>query len=497
MKSIYSANEAKAIDTHAIQTVGIPSMVLMEKAAMSAAAVLAGRETKEMRILCVCGTGNNGGDGIALARILHEMGYSAAFTVIGNTDRMTEETKKQLAIAVGCGVPYLSPAAITEGRFDVMADGIFGIGLSRNIDGIYEKVIDDMNESSARIYSLDIPSGIHAGTGEVMNTAIHSICTITFGMNKLGLVLYPGCSYAGEVIIADIGFPEVSVNSVRASAYCYEHRDLPALLPARPPRSHKGTFGRVLVVAGSESMSGACYLAAKAAYRSGAGLVRVVSPEINRNILLTALPEILFSTRDEIAEGIAWADAVVIGPGLGVSEETEELVHYVIENSSVPTVVDGDAIRLCCGISDVLTSDFILTPHVKEMSVLTGMSIGELQNDIIGTTKETAEQFGCILVQKDARTVVSDGRECYINLSGNQGMATGGSGDVLAGMIGGLLGQGMEPFAAAKLGVWIHGLAGDTQLRKKGSYSLMASDLFDGLSDVLSDIDNNPGKADD
>lgn len=485
MKYIYSNKEAKAIDTHAIQTVGMPSLVLMEKAAMSVVAVLTGRETRKTRFLAVCGTGNNGGDGIAVARILHEMGYQAVVTVIGQTEHMTEETKKQLEIAIGCQVPVLPLTSVTDGMFDVMLDGIFGIGLSRDVGDIYEKVIEDMNDSGAKIYALDIPSGIHGGTGAVMNTAVRADCTVTFGVNKIGLVLYPGCEYAGEVIVADIGFPDVSVASVQAGAYGYEPEDCHVMLPDRPAWSHKGTFGKVLVVAGSDTMSGACYLAAKAAYTAGAGLVRVISTENNRDVLLTALPEILFSTREEIAEGIDWADAVVIGPGLGLTEEAQELVKYVLENSPVPTVIDGDGIRLCGQLTDTLTDNFVLTPHVKEMSYLTGISVGELKQDILGTTLDTAEQLGCILAQKDARTIVSDGTECYINLSGNNGMATGGSGDVLAGMIGGLLGQGMEPFAAAKLGVYLHGLSGDAVAEKKGYYSLMASDLMDGLAEVL------------
>lgn len=485
MKYIYTHKEAKNIDTHAIQTIGISGLVLMEKAAMSCAAVLTERETKTSRFLAVCGTGNNGGDGIAVMRILHEMGYLAAVTVIGEPERMTDETKKQLEIAIGCGVPILPLTCITDGQFDVMIDGIFGIGLSRDVDAPYDQVIRDMNESGARIYALDVPSGIHAGTGHIMKTAVQAVCTITFGVNKRGLVLYPGCTYAGDVIVADIGFPAVSVSSVQPALYCYEPADLYRKLPLRPAHSNKGTFGRVLIVAGSDTMSGACYLAAKAAYRMGAGMVRVVSTGNNRNVLLTALPEILFSTREEIADGISWADAVVIGPGLGLTEDAVELVKYVLENSPVPTVIDGDAIRLCGQLTDTLTDNFILTPHVKEMSYLTGMSIGELQQDIIGTTLDTAEQFGCILAQKDARTIVSDGVECYINVSGNNGMATGGAGDVLAGMIGGLLGQGVEPFEAAKLGVYLHGLAGDVQALKKGSYSLMASDLLEGIADVL------------
>lgn len=487
MKYIYTNQEAKAIDRHAIETVGMSGLVLMEKAAMSVAAIFSAREKKEARVLAVCGIGNNGGDAIAVARILHEMGYQSAITVIGETERMTKETAKQLEIAVGCQVPVLSLSSICEEDFDVMIDGIFGIGLARNVEGIYEKVIEDMNASGASIYALDIPSGIHGTTGAVMNKAVRADLTVTFGVNKLGLVLYPGCEYAGEVFVTDIGFPKSSVQSVKSSVYHYEQTDLQQFLPCRPARSHKGSFGKVLVVAGSEKMSGACYLAAKAAYRVGAGLVRVVSSADNREILLSSLPEMLFSTRDELAEGVDWADVVIIGPGIGLTEEAEEMVRYVVENAPVPTVIDGDGIRLLNTCTESLTDNFVLTPHVKEMSYLTGMSITELQQDIVGTTVDSARQWGCIMAQKDARTVVSDGLESYINVCGNSGMATGGSGDVLAGVIGGLLGQGMEPFAAAKLGVYLHGLAGDKMLPVTGTYGMMASDLIMGLQNVFAE----------
>ncbi len=485
MKYIYTNKEAKAIDRHAIETVGMSGLVLMEKAAMSVAAIFSAREKKEARVLAVCGTGNNGGDAIAVARILHEMGYQSAITVIGETERMTKETAKQLEIAVGCQVPVLSLSSICEEAFDVMIDGIFGVGLTRNVEGIYEKVIDDMNASGASIYALDIPSGLHGTMGAVMNKAVRADLTVTFGVNKLGLVLYPGCEYAGEVFVTDIGFPQSSVQSVKSSVYHYEQTDLPAFLPCRPARSHKGSFGKVLVVAGSEKMSGACYLVAKAAYCAGAGLVRVISAADNREILLSSLPEILFSTREELAEGVDWADVVIIGPGIDLTQEAEEMVRYVVENAPVPTVIDGDAIRLLRKCTDCLTDNFVLTPHVKEMSYLMGMSIAELQRDIIGTTVDSARQWGCIIVQKDARTVVSDGLESYINVCGNSGMATGGSGDVLAGVIGGLLGQGMDSFAAAKLGVYLHGLAGDEMLPVTGTYGMMASDLITGLRNVF------------
>ncbi len=488
MRYLYTGRQAKEIDSHAIHTVGIPGLVLMEKAAMTIAAVLMEREDKTKKILAVCGSGNNGGDGVAAARLLCAQGYHAAVTVIGEPDHMTEEMKRQLAIAVNCDVPVLPVTAIRDHEFDVILDGVFGIGLSREVEGVYEQVIDQINESGADIYALDVPSGIHAGTGAVLGTAVRAKCTITFGVNKLGLVLHPGCEYAGEVLVGDIGFPSMSTEAVESAYYYYEPEDLALQLPYRPVRSHKGTFGRVLVVAGSETMAGAAYLAAGAAYSMGAGLVKVISPACNREVLLTSLPEILFAVRDELADALDWADAILVGPGLGLTDESEEMIRYIVENSPVPTVIDGDGIRLCRNVTDTLSDNFILTPHLKEMNYLTGIPVPELQKDLPGTTRKAAGEWNCVVVQKDARTVVSDGRECYINVSGNNGMATGGSGDVLAGMMAGLLGQRMEPFAAAKLAVYLHGLSGDVMAREKGRYSLLASDLITGIAKVTAGI---------
>lgn len=487
MRYLYNGKQAKDIDTHGIHTVGIPGLVLMERAAMSVAAVVMERESKDKYILSVCGTGNNGGDGVAAARILSEAGYSVAVTVVGETERMTEDMKRQLEIAVNCGVSVVSLSAITQGKFDVILDAVFGIGLSRPLTDVYEKIADDINESGAKIYALDIPSGVEAGTGRILGTAVKADCTVTFGVNKIGLVLYPGSEYAGEVLVADIGFPACSVAAVPSLVYHYELLDLVNGLPFRPSNSHKGTFGKVLVVAGCETMCGAAFLAAKAAYTMGAGLVKVLSSENNRTPLLSALPEILFGDREELEDSLEWADAVVIGPGLGISEESKIMVQYVIENSPVPTVIDGDGIRLCRTVTDTLSDNFVLTPHMKELSYLTGATVAELKEDILESTKDAASDWNCVVVGKDARTIVSDGKECYVNVSGNHGMATGGSGDVLAGILGGLLGQGMEPFEAARLGTYLHGLSGDIMVEKKSPYGLMASDLIGGISEVLSE----------
>lgn len=484
MKYLYTGEQAKAIDTHAIHTMGMPSLVLMERAAMSIAAVLMKRETRDAKILAVCGTGNNGGDAVATARILHEQGYYAAITVLGEEDGMTEEMKQQLSLAVNCHVPVLPLSSVSDGVFDVMIDGIFGIGLSRDVTGVYESIIKAMNESDARCYAVDIPSGICAGTGRVLNTAVRASATVTFGFNKMGLVLHPGCEYAGEVFITDIGFPKECAASVEARAYFYEKEDL-RRMPERKNRSHKGTYGHVLVIAGSESMCGACFLAAKAAYTAGAGLVRVVSDKANRTALLGALPEILFSEREELPDVLEWADAIVAGPGIGLTQEAEGMIRCLLKHASVPTVIDGDAISICSRLTDSLPEHFILTPHVKEMTCLTDKSVSELLDEIVPATEEASQKWGCTIVHKDARTVVSNGEQTYINVSGNHGMATGGSGDVLAGLMGGLLAQKMESFEAAKLAVYLHGLAGDVMREEKTAYCLLASDLLEGIPRVL------------
>lgn len=485
MRYLFTGQDAKKIDEHATEVVGMPSLVLMERAAMTAAKVLMERESKDARFLAVCGTGNNGGDGVATARILHEMGYKSAIVIVGQPELMSAETQKQTEIAVGCHVPVIPMSSIKDNQFDVIIDGLFGIGLSRDVSDVYEQIINDINDSDAIVYALDIPSGINAGNGEVMGVAVKAETTITFGVNKLGLILHPGCTYAGEVIIADIGFPRESVTMIKSPYYYYEPQDIRLMLPERKPRTHKGDYGHVLVIAGSESMCGAACLCAEAAYKAGAGLVRVVSSPINREIILEKCPEVLFSERDELNEVTDWADAIVIGPGLGLDKEAQEMVQYIVENSPVPTVIDGDGIKLTRNVTSTLSENFVVTPHMKEMSYLTSREVDDILKNPVSAAFDAAMDLDGIVVCKDARTVVSDGHSCYINVSGNNGMATGGSGDVLAGVVGGFLAQGMEPFDAAKLAVYIHGLAGDVMADKLSNYSLMASDLLDGIGEVI------------
>ena len=479
MRYIYTSEQAKAIDTHAIGMLGFPGLVLMEKAAMAVAAVIMEKESRDLAILCICGMGNNGGDGVAVARILKQAGFKTAVCPVGDPEKMSPDMKKQMEMALACHVPIVKTEAIPE--FDIIVDALFGIGLTKPITGVFDYVIRTINENENRVYAVDVPSGVHGTSGKVLGNAVIADETITFGVHKIGMILYPGCEYAGNITVADIGFPSDSVLSIENPAYIYETEDI-FRLPVRPAYSNKGTFGKVLVIAGCETMSGACFLAAKAAYTMGAGLVKVLTTPNNRNVILSSLPEVLFSTDETIDQELEWADVVVIGPGLGRDERAKRLLETAVTKCKKPTVIDGDGIFLLG--EKPLSNSFILTPHMKEMTYLTGLTVPEIKDDMLGQARKTAEDKEYIVAMKDSRSVVSDGTEVYVNVSGNQGMATGGSGDVLAGTIAGLMSGGVSPFEAAKLGVYIHGLSGDLMVQKKGYYGLMASDLITGLSEI-------------
>ncbi|MCI5938289.1 MAG: NAD(P)H-hydrate dehydratase [Eubacterium sp.] len=480
-KYLYSAGQAAEIDKHCIEQIGIPGMVLMEKAAMSVAAVIMERYKKQDPILIVCGPGNNGGDGVCLGRILHQQEYSVRIAVVGNSRSFSKDLKQQILIADQCHVEFVSVDAISTQRNELIVDALFGVGLSRDISGVYEQVIGMINASGTCVCAIDIPSGIHGTSASVMGVAVKADYTVTFGMNKIGLVLFPGCEYAGEVFIADIGYPQESFQNVPSLWYHYEVEDIPRLLPERKPYSNKGSYGKVMVIAGNEDMAGAALLAGEAAYRMGAGLVRIVSAAVNRDVILNGLPEALFSTWDELPDCLSWPDVVVLGPGIGRNEHAVHLVKNVLDRVDVPVVLDGDALWIVGNESVSLRKNMIVTPHVKEMSYLTGRDVSDIKRELCQVAEDYAAANDCVVVLKDARTIVSDGREGYINLSGNHGMATGGSGDVLTGFIAGLIAQNVSLFEAAKTGVYLHGLSGDLAVEQKGAYSFLARDYFYGL----------------
>jgi ADP-dependent NAD(P)H-hydrate dehydratase / NAD(P)H-hydrate epimerase len=507
MQFLVDTEKMQKIDSITINDMGISSVVLMEKAAMAVADLIEKSATKKDRILAVCGMGNNGGDGIATARILKEKGYQADILLVGDLSKASMELKQQLSIAENIEVNIFNKVEIKE--YTVIIDAIFGIGLTKPIMDIQKSIIEEINKRENTVFSIDLPSGICADTGKVRNIAVKADYTITVGLLKQGLVLYPGCEYTGKLIVADIGFPKLSVKRVEPNTFIYDKEDLNRI-PTRSDYSNKGTFGRVLIIAGSVNMSGACFLSAKAAYRSGAGLVKVLTVKDNRNIIQTELPEAILSTYDpmnlknkmevdRIINDLKWATSIVIGPGIGVSPASDHLLDIVLKHALVPITIDADAINLLVeknksvnisgkekvSLEIDLMNQAIITPHLKEMSRICNCEINDMTDDIITFAKEFITDKGYILTLKDARTIVTDGKRIYVNVSGNNGMATGGSGDVLTGIIATLLAQGMERFEAASLGVYIHGLAADYAVKEKGMYSLMASDIIEALPKVF------------
>ena len=358
------------------------------------------------------------------------------------------------------------------------------------VTGPYQDALELFSRLSGYRIALDLPSGVDSDTGKLWGTAVHVDETVTFGFCKRGLVLYPGCEYAGKVTVADIGISEPSFckNPPELFAWDEEPADL---LPVRRRDGHKGTFGKVLLAAGGLNMAGAAVLSARAAYRVGAGMVKVITSPENRMILQTAVPEALLGTVEELEEHLEWADVIAIGPGLGIDDRTAELLEAVVVRSSKPLLIDADGLNLLALRQDLTRlvreqgatgRHFVLTPHVGELARLTGRPAEVLKEDLAEYGRTLASDLNAVVVAKDARTFTcaATGTLC-VNLSGNSGMATAGSGDVLAGVIAGLMAQGMEAFEAASVGVYVHGCAGDAAADRCGEHACTALDILDGL----------------
>jgi len=502
MNHLLNAIEMRQIDEYTINVLGIPSLVLMERAALETTHIIRSRIQKSDRIIVICGAGNNGGDGIAIARMLYLKGYNVKAFFTGDVTKASDETKKQLKIIKNLGLSEYNDN-VDLNHAEVIIDAVFGIGLSKPITGKYSEIIRAVNESKATVYAVDIPSGINCTDGKVMGCAVKADHTVTFGYNKIGLVLYPGADYAGEVHVVDIGFPKQAADHVNPRTAVLEASDL-SELPKRRSYSNKGTYGKILVIAGSRNMSGACYFSAKSAYSTGAGLVKVLTAHENRVILGSSLPEAILETYNEgainqeaVKKAISWADVIVLGPGLGLSDAARQLVNVTLCTSKVPVIIDADALNILAKDMKPLrnrTCPVILTPHIKEMARLVDMETAQITENLIEICKGVSVNERLICVLKDARTIITapEGKT-YINMSGNNGMSTGGSGDVLTGIIAGLAAGGTatnifggrELFKAAVLGVFCHGLAGDAACKAKGEYALLASDIIDYIPMVI------------
>lgn len=490
MKYLVSGKEMKTWEKQAMENYKIPSILLMERAAMAVVEELVSGAYDLHKVLIACGTGNNGSDGLAVARLLRTRGICVEVCIAGALERLSAEAKQQLEMYQAISGKFVTAPAFCE--YTVMVDAIFGIGCNREISGIAAEVIRQMNAQNVPIVAIDIPSGISADSGKVCGVAIKADVTVTFFTEKLGMLLYPGIDYCGKILVTDLGIPFTECETCRIITY--QDEDLKKL-PDRNGNSHKGTYGKVLVIAGSPSICGAAYMAGAAAYRMGAGLVKIYTPKENQAALQMLLPEALLEIYDRsrpslknLKECMEWADVIVAGPGFGKDRMAEKLLKYVIFKSEVPIVADADGLNILSEHMEWILEakvPMIMTPHIQEMSRLTGDTKVDIKTKITETASTFVEKYPVILVLKDARTIVAKAEErTYLNTSGNSGMATGGSGDVLAGMIGGLAAQGLELLEAARLGVYVHGRAGDYAAVKKGEYSMTATDILDGIAEV-------------
>ncbi len=502
MKYVTDGKTMKSVDRYTIEKIGIPSTVLMERAALGVAKWIKKNVKSASRIICVCGQGNNGADGVAVARILKLWGYDASVLMAGDEAKATKELQLQKEIATNCGVKIYKRANLQA--YDIIVDAIFGIGLSRAVTEPYFSLINRINDAGKKVIAVDIASGICADTGRVMGNAVKADVTVTFGACKQGQLLGTGRTYSGTVLVKDAGFPDKAFLCAGVKGKTFDTGDL-TRLPERNRNGNKGTFGKVLVVAGSREISGAACLCAESAYRSGAGLVKVITHNDSACVLKKSVPEALVAAYDNnttdkelndiIDTGLAWCDMVVIGPGIGTDKGAQQLVWRVLAKAQCPVLCDADALNILSGNRELLgkrsASCLVVTPHMGEMARLTGRSVTELKEAAVKEAVLFAKKYKCICVMKDARTVVADADgDYYINTSGNDGMAKGGSGDVLSGVIAGLMmcsraaKSRLSDYEAVCLGVYIHGLAGDMAADKCGRYSMLARDMIKCISRI-------------
>ncbi len=488
-----TGEQMRRADLYTIEEIGVPSMVLMERAALEVVRCMEEEQLDFRKVLVVCGSGNNGGDGYAIARLLHLKGHDVTIFFAGNSQKRSEENAQQAKIAAHYEIPVITNLDTEE--YSVIIDALFGTGLKREITGHYREILCSVNQMTGEKVAVDLPSGIHDTTGAQMGIAFCADLTVAIAFPKRGLFLQEGNVCAGKILTGDIGISSETFSEGTVT-FGYEKQDLFLGFPKRKKNSHKGSYGKVLMIAGSKGMSGAAYLSAKAAYAVGAGLVQIYTHEENRVILQQLLPEAIITTYDtfdseQLEKLIQWADLIGIGCGLGKSDTAERVMQYTLKRALVPCVVDADGINILSKHMEwieVTNALIVLTPHMKEMSRMLQCSVKELIEQRMERLHAFVERYKVVCVLKDARTLVAkEHRNTYLNLSGNAA-AKAGSGDVLAGVIVGILAQQCEPYTSACLGVFLHGLAGDMARDKKGAYSVLASDLVAEISSVLKNI---------
>jgi len=509
---ILNAEQMREADRFTIEDIGIPSLVLMENAGRQVVAALEAAYESALngRVAVLCGRGNNGGDGFVVARTLLQRGVDASVFVVGAVTDVRGDARTNLDILgrLGVTVVELGDEQSWELHFSeiskctLIVDAIFGTGLRSALDGMLVTIVADINASGIPIVSIDLPSGLSADTPHLIGDCIDASMTVTLATPKLPLVLPPGEAHAGDVVIADIGIPQDVIDGLEGRhVELLTPEQLRELIEPRAADSHKGDYGRVTIVAGSRGKTGAAHLAASAALRSGAGLVTVATPASCLSIVASMAPEFMTEPLPESKDGVVTAqavervlelshDVVACGPGLGRGQGVAEFVRALLDRCTVPLVLDADAITVLAADPGRLVGreerDVIITPHPGEMARLIGSSVEDVQANRIEVAADFAATRHVYVVLKGHRTIIAtpDGR-VYINPTGNPGMATGGTGDTLTGMIAAWLAQLLDAEAACRLAVFLHGAAGDLAEAEEGQVGMVASDVIAHLGEAL------------
>ncbi|OGI01398.1 MAG: hypothetical protein A2Y25_02565 [Candidatus Melainabacteria bacterium GWF2_37_15] len=492
---VLSSRQMKQVDQRAIEELGIPGVLLMENAGRSVCEkVIEITENEEKSVLVICGKGNNGGDGFVAARHLIENSVQTTVISLFRPENLSGDALLNHNILENfTEIIYFDDIPINKFKeiislSDIVVDAVFGTGLNSEIHGFQLDVIESINEyAEGEIVSVDIPSGVNAETGDVMGSAVIADYTVTFHSPKIGHLLYPGADYCGEIMVYPIGIPEFLSEEVKEyNNYLITSHYAHISLPFRPEDGHKGTFGKVFNIAGSFTMTGAAYMCAMSSLLVGAGYTILAAPESVIPIVAAKASEIVYLPLNEnnALDKSAESDVILIGPGLGTEEATVRFVSNFIQqvtNRGDKVIVDGDGLN-CLAMQErvVLPLNSIITPHPKELSRLMKIPVEEILRNKLQSAKQAAAQFNTIVVLKGANTIIAEPNgNAYINTTGNTGLATAGSGDVLAGMIAGFVAQSIELRTAAILGVFLHGFAANIALEEINEYSLTAEKLME------------------
>ena len=514
---VVTAAEMRQIDQDTIEGIGIPGIVLMETAGSAIVHAIEQHYPTCQRIGILAGKGNNGGDGIVIARQLAHTGRDVHLFLVSPQESFTGEAHINLQIAKNL---RLQIEEILTGReiplnqiasCELLVDAILGTGLHGTVRDPIATVINAINGLSSPILSVDLPSGLNADTGHPLGTCVRADRTVTIGLPKRGLLMHPGAELAGKLEVVDIGFPEQVVDAQDIKVNWTTATQATQWMPSRPPASHKGSYGRVLLVAGSTGMTGAAALASEAALRAGAGLVTLATPEHLNPILEGLLPEVMTLPLPETDAGSLAVSAtstildfaertrsvLAIGPGLSQHPETVSLVHQLLRENleqslGLRIVADANGLNALSQTKEIITllgKEAVLTPHPGEMARLTNTPVSTLETDRVGTAQQYASEHGLTLVFKGAPTVSANASgDVWINSTGNPGMSTGGMGDVLTGIIAGLMAQNVSSESAAALGVYLHGLAGDIAVEVLGMHGLIASDVLKTVPQAIASL---------